>query len=750
MVAPDPKRPDVNGVPPAPANAHARSAHSSHNAVQGKGPVAAPLNALAILKALRRRWLAAALLGVLAAGAAFAGVWYFLPPPQYCAAVKFRIPSKPDSTLYEHPEAKTEFSTFEDTQVATIKSQNVLNAALDQPIRGSEALAHFQKIGRLPDLRRAPDQTAWLEKEIHIDYPNGKEILRLSIYADDADTAKVLVSAVSAAYLQEISNQTTRQRQKRIDELQTVTSQYEEKLKKLRQAVHERAKMVGGGGDMALALKQLEAHEQSMAARHQLVDVETRLRTLETDEKLIKDGDTEAIQISARELDDFVDKRPEVAGLLAQKAHLESQIALTIPNAVGGEKHPEVVKMKADVAALAKDLDARRQNLRADCERLLREQASAAAKARVVQLHNDIEQAKALRAALISDIEAYEKEAQEFNNAAVDLDDLKPEIAQVETVATRAAQEMEKLTIEQLDPLRVTPWEDVTVTRPDELDRKVKMAALSAGCAFLLALLLVGFLEFRARRIYAPDEVVQGLGMKLVGTVPARPSFQPRRQDSVWHTLLAESVDASRTMLLHGQGSHAMRVVMITSAVGGEGKTSLASHLAVSLARSGRKTLLIDGDLRSPAIHKLFNVRPGPGLSELLRGDVHLFEALCPAAVACLHVLTAGNCDAATLSRLSQDGMGEIVAKLKESYDFIIVDSSPVLPVTDSLLLARHVDGVLFSVLQDVSTLPAVHEAYQRLAALGVPLLGAVVSGTRPDVSRYGRRRAYPLNSISK
>ena len=72
-----------------------------------------------------------------------------------------------------------------------------------------------------------------------------------------------------------------------------------------------------------------------------------------------------------------------------------------------------------------------------------------------------------------------------------------------------------------------------------------------------------------------------------------------------------------------------------------------------------------------------------------------------------------------------------------------MLDSSPVLPVTDSLLLARHVDGVIFSVLQNVSTLPAVYEAYQRLASLGVVLLGAVVSGARPDVGPYGRRRHF-------
>ncbi len=733
MHTPDPKKSDVPGTPPGPpAQSGASPISSGKSPGLAKGLHSNPINALAILKAVRRRWLAATLLGVLAAGAAGAAVWFLLPPPQYCASVKFLIPSKPEGALFEHPEAKAEFSSFEDTQMAIIKGQMVLNAALRQP-----------QVAHLKELQKARDPVEWLEQQIHIDFPNGREILRLSISSDDAETCKVLVNAVSKAYLDEISNETTKQRQKHLDELKALTLQYEAKLKKLHEAVHEREKTVGGAGDLLLALKQLEAHDKSMAARQKLVGVESRLQDLETEETVAKGRDAATVEIPAQELDKLVDKRPEIADLLAQKAKKDNDIAYMKDHATGGLNHPEAIKLIAEADQLTKDLDARRRTLRAECEKLLRDQAAKAVQAQAIQLHDQVEQAQALRIALQSEIEQAEKEARDFNNAAVDLDELKPEIAEVAAVAARSAQEMEMLTVEQLDPLRVSPWEEVTVTRPDETDRKVKTAGMSAGGGFLLAVLLVGFLEFRARRLNAPHDLVQDLGMPVVGTVPARPYLYPTRRNVNWNALLAESVDSLRTMLLHGVGSGAVRVVLITSAVAGEGKTSLASHLAVSLARSGRKTLLIDGDLRSPAVHKLFNVRPGPGLSELLRGEVHVFEALCPAEVAGLYVLTAGTCDAPALSQLSQDGVGRILEQLKGSYDFIIVDSSPVLPVTDSLLLARHVEGVVLSVLQHVSTLPAVYAAYQRLASLGVVLLGAVVNGTRADVGLYGSGRYY-------
>jgi polysaccharide biosynthesis transport protein len=728
MSAPDPTNPR-HAVPSAGQNA-ARPAASGKNATHAKGSLAAPINALAILKALRRRWLAASLLGTLAAAAVFAAVWVFLPPPKYTASTKFLIPSKPQGTLFDHPEAKTEFATFEDTQMAIIKSQMVLNAALRQP-----------QVGRLEEVRKAADPVAWLEKEIRIDYPNGREILRLSVDSDGPEACKALVTAVSTAYLLEVANEANKRRQDRLDVLKTLTDKYETKLKKLREALHERGKPVGGGSDVAIALKQLESHEAGLAARHELVEVESRLRNLVADESLAAAREPANVEVPARTLEDFVNKRPEIAALLAQKAQLEADIELMKPNAVGGEKHPEVRKLIGKAALVSKDLETRRAALRAECEKQLQEQASGAAKARASQLRQEIDRAKALRTTLLEDIERLSKEARDFNEAALDMDDLKPQLAEVGAVAARSAQEAEMLTIEQADPLRVSQWEEVVVTRPDELDRKIKTASMGAGGAFLLALLLVGFLEFQARRIFAPQEVVRGLGMKLVGTVPARPSFRRTDRDGRWQALLTESVDSFRTMLLHGVGTDALRTIMITSAVGGEAKTSLAGHLAVSMARSGRKTLLIDGDLRNPAVYRLFDVAPAPGLSELLRSEAQLADVLRPTGVPGLEVLTAGNYNAVTLARLAGDDLGGILAQLKESFDFILFDSSPVLPVTDSLLLARHVDGVVFSVLQNVSTLPAVDEAYQCLASLNVVLLGAVVSGARPDIASYGRQR---------
>jgi capsular exopolysaccharide synthesis family protein len=181
---------------------------------------------------------------------------------------------------------------------------------------------------------------------------------------------------------------------------------------------------------------------------------------------------------------------------------------------------------------------------------------------------------------------------------------------------------------------------------------------------------------------------------------------------------------------------------MVTSAASGEGKTSLATHLAASLARAGRKTLLLDGDLRKPAAHRIFDLPAGPGLCEILRGEVEVGAAVRDVPAAGLAVLPAGEYCPEAIRRLARDGIQPLLEALRQEYEFIVIDSSPVLPVADALLMAQHVDGVLLSLFHEVSRLPKVYAACQRLSLMGVPILGVVVNGTHEEAHGYGHTYA--------
>jgi len=265
-------------------------------------------------------------------------------------------------------------------------------------------------------------------------------------------------------------------------------------------------------------------------------------------------------------------------------------------------------------------------------------------------------------------------------------------------------------------------------TLSDPLRRYKYTGAAAVGmlCTFLG---LLSFWEFRTRRIETIEEVVNGLGIRLVGSLPALARTRRGRDDFIQQRLLIESIDATRTMLLSASRNQTLHTIMVTSALKGEGKTSLSCHLATSLARAGRKTLLIDCDLRSASIAHAFSAPSAPGVCEFLRSEATLEQILWQSPVSLLTVVPAGLCDTAALELLGRDCLAELFLSLRERFDYIIVDSAPVLLVTDSLILSQLVDSVIFSILREVSQIPPVYDAYERLAALGVHILGAVVSG---------------------
>jgi capsular exopolysaccharide synthesis family protein len=282
---------------------------------------------------------------------------------------------------------------------------------------------------------------------------------------------------------------------------------------------------------------------------------------------------------------------------------------------------------------------------------------------------------------------------------------------------------------------------------PELQKRDIKKQLLVTAAAPLAVLFAVcmalAWSEYRQRRVRTAVEVASGLGIPVVGAVPDMPHLERHlvgpdgETDLEGHPVL-ESIDALRTVLLRGPAAQTPRLVLVTSATSGEGKTTLAAHLAGSLARAGRKTLLIDGDLRNPTAHQLFELPQQPGFSEALLDEVELTEAVRPTPLEGLSFLAAGQWDREVMQALARGGVEGLFDKLRQEFDFLVIDSHPVLAATDALLLGQQADAVILSVLREVSQMPRVYAAARRLQALGIRVLGAVVNGADPEEALPG------------
>jgi len=266
----------------------------------------------------------------------------------------------------------------------------------------------------------------------------------------------------------------------------------------------------------------------------------------------------------------------------------------------------------------------------------------------------------------------------------------------------------------------------------------LEAAALVVGVGMGLGAAFV--LERGRPRVRTWRDVSLVTGYPVVGRVPLSRSFRGTPVDALDDPLVGAAIRTLRTALEGIAREHPVQVVVVTSSMGGEGKTTVAGALAVALARLDAKVLLVDGDLRRPGMGRLFGVSSGQGLSTVLeRGDGHLDGSLQEGPVAGLSLLpTASNANAGDLLARR---FGEVLRHAREQFDIIIVDAPPLLGGDDARTLAALCDGVLMVVAADMPAHP-VSEAAAALDALGVRVLGAVANRAR-DPKGFGTYGAY-------
>ncbi len=206
------------------------------------------------------------------------------------------------------------------------------------------------------------------------------------------------------------------------------------------------------------------------------------------------------------------------------------------------------------------------------------------------------------------------------------------------------------------------------------------------------------------------------------------------------NTPLAEAFHELRTSVLLSTAKHPPRTLLVTSAKGGEGKTTVAANLAVSLAQLGEKVLLIDADLRRPSLHKFFGVANTSGLVNFLTGSPDWRSLLSQAAPVGLFVLPSGPVPPNPADLLSSEYMPVLIREASKEYKFVVLDSPPLLNLADSRVLATLVDGVILVVGGGITPRELVHRAYASAVDAGSHVLGATINfaDAKSDYYSYG------------
>lgn len=202
----------------------------------------------------------------------------------------------------------------------------------------------------------------------------------------------------------------------------------------------------------------------------------------------------------------------------------------------------------------------------------------------------------------------------------------------------------------------------------------------------------------------------------------------------------AESFRQLRTNLQFAHVSHKSKTVLVTSSVPGEGKSTTAANLAIALAQGGQRVALIDADLRRPALDSYFGLERDAGLTTFLIGAADLDELLQPWGDDQLFILTAGQIPPNPSELLGSERMQQLIMRLEDAFDAVVIDAPPLLPVTDAAVLAQQVGGVIFVVSTQKARTPEVEKSLATLKLVDADLLGVVLNrlpAKGPDAYTY-------------
>jgi capsular exopolysaccharide synthesis family protein len=333
----------------------------------------------------------------------------------------------------------------------------------------------------------------------------------------------------------------------------------------------------------------------------------------------------------------------------------------------------------------------------------------------------------------------------EAGDIARDIAQQEEEIAHKRELYEAVRSRLQVLELEAKAPARISVAAyAVAPTRPNR-DRRPTLSVMAMGGSFMIGLAVVFLRNRMDPKIYEADDVRYAVHVPFLGQVPYDPSHRRGWNDA--DATAMECVRMIRTALLERVRGTGSRVVLITSSNSRAGKTSVALALARSLADLGKKTLLVEADLRRPTLHERLGLQDNAGLAALLTKSARDSEVMLRTGDRKPDIILAGELPPGFDPELLADGVfAACLTRWRKSYDFVLLDSPPVLPVADARILARQADGTIMILRASHCRRTEVLQAQADLGAVGCRLLGTVLVGGTAG-SQYGYGAEYATTS---
>lgn len=665
--------------------------------------------------------------------AALGGAFTYLSKttPIYTSTSKIYVEQSGPKILVEAEGIMTQSKNYLYTQAELLQSTPILSSALEKP--GVKQMKIFHEID---------NRVGYLKKKgLNVSVGKKDDIISVSSDSPEPAEAAQLVNAVVDSY---ITYHTSRKRNTAVEVLKILQKEKVERDTELAQKL--KAMMDFKKNNVALAfenrnsniiLDRLDRLSEVMAeAKLQTIEAKSAYETT----KLMVTDTTKLKQFVEAErakgihiytANEKIRLKTELKQFQFQLTDLGRQVTPDHPSMQALQK--KVVQLETELANIDREFAA--------AQLAITRQQYLTAKEKEEQITSDFEEQREQAIALNEQIAQYtilESDWEQTKKLCDILDDRIKEINVTEDVGA----------------LNINILETARPSDKPSSPQKTRYIAIALLLGLMLGSGLALLRAWADQRLRTAEEISIVLGVPVLGVVPSmskRQSIVARGQkvhmDS--NSRVAEAYRTIRTAVFFGVPKGEAKAILVTSPAAGDGKTTLVSNLGIALAQAGQKTLILDADFRKPMQHKIFEVNHEEiGLSSVLAGTSTLEEAIQPSKIKDLELLTCGPDVPNPSEILNSKSFAQLLELLSNRYDRVIIDSPPVMPVTDSQILAAISDITLLVLRAEKSKRKTSQQARDGLMSVGARILGVVVNDVSKSSSYgyygyygYGRRK---------
>jgi capsular exopolysaccharide synthesis family protein len=701
------------------------------------------IDALFCLGVLRKHWRWMVPVGILLSLIGVAGVLAFFKPTY---EAKFRLEVDPSNYIVFSDSAIKSSPEFVEFQKAILFSNSVL-----------EKVVADKTVASVPSIAKAKDPVQALRKEVKVTASAGNRLVDVKFLNPDPKIAANVVNTLVDEFLRSRRSieqvRTSGQERNVLAALSKAESEVEAAKQRVRDLSMQSVK-----SDTILGESESGKIDTSYLdnIRMQRMELASQLSILQLNLAELKSAYERDLEVQTTEKtltkeasisEEILEKDIVVLTARQQYENAKLQLKDLDTNTAIGLKNPIYVQAKRRVDFFQEELERIRDSRKKELLDRGNLTSTDERRSRIAQLSNEISQLRTKRDVLEAQVKDYLVSLKQSSATSVDLQFAEADLVEWNNIRATVHERRIRLQTERdaIDDVRELERAIVPKLPVEELPYLQLGAASAAGLAIPF---LIGFLmELRSRKVDDANQLETRSRLAVLGEISTIPVAttgkltKKRRSHSRELRLFEESVDSLSTTLTLREDLKQCKVFTITSALSGEGKTSVSCQLVVSLARStSSKVLLIDGDLRAPDVHHVFGREMTAGLVGYLNGTDEWQNLVDREWNESIHILTSGHLKGSPHRILSNGRFEKLIQEARQEYDYIVIDTPPVLPASEALLFAKCADAVLMCALRDKSRIEQLVQAYHRLESSGAKVAGSVLSGVpvKEYASYYG------------